>query len=84
MISHDLRLLISFIFRLPESNIAPFLTSLQERLKPEGIQVGSYPTVGRGVTVSLIGRDKTRLDAIGDEVASEIQGVVLKPEKAQL
>jgi len=41
----------------PESVIAPYLTSLQTRLKSYGIQVGSYPLLGRGVTVSLIGRD---------------------------
>ncbi|KAF8893021.1 Molybdopterin binding protein [Infundibulicybe gibba] len=41
----------------PESMIAPYLTSLQARLKPHGIQVGSYPVLGEGVFVSLIGRD---------------------------
>ncbi|KAF5348786.1 hypothetical protein D9756_009764 [Leucocoprinus leucothites] len=40
-----------------ESLIAPYLTSLQARLKPNGIQVGSYPILGQGVFVSLIGRD---------------------------
>ncbi|KAF8161238.1 MoaB/Mog domain-containing protein [Crassisporium funariophilum] len=47
----------------PESMIAPYLTSLQERLKPHGIQVGSYPVLYKGVFVSLIGRD---LDSKGD------------------
>ncbi|EAU84070.1 hypothetical protein CC1G_06932 [Coprinopsis cinerea okayama7 len=41
----------------PESMIAPYLTQLQERLKPHGIQVGSYPVLYKGVFVSLIGRD---------------------------
>jgi hypothetical protein len=45
------------IFRRPESLIAPYLTSLQLRLKPHGIQIGSYPILGQGVFVSLIGRD---------------------------
>ncbi|KAJ7135468.1 MoaB/Mog domain-containing protein [Mycena crocata] len=42
----------------PESMIAPYLTKLQTRLKPHGIQVGSYPVLGQGVFVSLIGRDR--------------------------
>ncbi|KAJ6593778.1 MoaB/Mog domain-containing protein [Mycena capillaripes] len=42
----------------PESMIAPYLTKLQTRLRPHGIQVGSYPVLGQGVFVSLIGRDR--------------------------
>jgi len=42
----------------PESMIAPYLTKLQTRLRPHGIQVGSYPALGQGVFVSLIGRDR--------------------------
>ncbi|KAJ7223173.1 MoaB/Mog domain-containing protein [Mycena pura] len=42
----------------PESMIAPYLTKLQTRLKPHGIQVGSYPALGQGVFVSLIGLDR--------------------------
>ncbi|KAG7451675.1 Molybdopterin binding protein [Guyanagaster necrorhizus] len=40
----------------PESMIAPYLTALQARLKSHGIRVGSYPVLGTGVFVSLIGR----------------------------
>ncbi|KAK0469184.1 MoaB/Mog domain-containing protein [Desarmillaria tabescens] len=40
----------------PESMIAPYLTTLQARLKSCGIRVGSYPVLGIGVFVSLIGR----------------------------
>ncbi|CAE6483904.1 unnamed protein product [Rhizoctonia solani] len=58
--------------RLPESNIAPYLTSLQARVKSEDIQVGSYPTVGKGVTVSLIGRNSARLEELALEVAKEV------------
>ena len=43
--------------RRPESMIAPYLTSLQSRLQPRGVQIGSYPLLGKGVFVSLIGRD---------------------------
>lgn len=28
---------------MPESSIAPYLTELHERVKKEGIRVGSYP-----------------------------------------
>lgn len=38
--------------------VAPYLTSLQSRLKPYGIQIGSYPVIGKGVFVSLIGQSK--------------------------
>lgn len=43
--------------------IAPYLTKLQKRLKPHGIQVGSYPVLGQGVFVSLIGRDRSLTSA---------------------
>ncbi|KAJ7188393.1 MoaB/Mog domain-containing protein [Mycena filopes] len=42
----------------PEGMIAPYLTKLQSRMRPHGIQVGSYPVLGQGVFVSLIGRDR--------------------------
>ena len=41
--------------------IAPYLTSLQSRLKSRGVQIGSYPLLGKGVFVSLIGRDDLTL-----------------------
>ncbi|QRV98962.1 molybdopterin-binding domain protein [Ceratobasidium sp. AG-Ba] len=63
-----------------ESNIAPFLTSLQERLKSEGIQVGSYPLLGKGVTVSLIGRDLDRLTVLSEEVVKAIEGQVIESD----
>ncbi|KAJ3909632.1 MoaB/Mog domain-containing protein [Lentinula edodes] len=44
----------------PESMIAPYLTALHARMKKQkaDIQVGSYPVLGKGVFVSLIGRDR--------------------------
>ena len=54
--------------RMPESNIAPYLTALQKRVYSEGIRVGSYPSFQQGVTVSLIGRDEERLLELGQEV----------------
>lgn len=44
--------------------IAPYLTSLQARLKPHGIQIGSYPVLSKGVFVSLIGRDLVTRDDV--------------------
>ncbi|KAG8765103.1 hypothetical protein FRC12_007677 [Ceratobasidium sp. 428] len=66
--------------QLPESSIAPYLTALQARLKSENIQVGSYPSVQRGVTVSLIGTDAARLAVLGEEVAKEIEGLIVEPD----
>lgn len=54
---------------MPESSIAPYLTSLQDRVKAEGIKVGSYPQLHAGVTVSLIGKDKRRVLELGQEVS---------------
>jgi len=67
--------------KLPESNIAPFLTSLQARVKGEGIRIGSYPAFQLGVTVSLIGLDSDRLKELGKEVANELQGEVIAEER---
>lgn len=75
-----------------ESMIAPYLTSLQARLKSSGIQVGSYPLLGRGVTVSLIGRDLRNGDGdqgqdrlwladVAREVEAEIGGRVVSDEE---
>ncbi|GAA99926.1 uncharacterized protein L969DRAFT_93417 [Mixia osmundae IAM 14324] len=61
----------------PESSIAPFLTSLQNRVKEEGISVGSYPKLLAGVDVSLIGKDLARLQELGQEVVKELDGKVV-------
>lgn len=66
--------------RQPESFIAPYLTSLSERLteeaagKPdsERIRVGSYPAFQQSVTVSLVGKDIERIKAIGEEASIDI------------
>jgi len=74
----------------PESMIAPYLTSLQERLKSQGIQVGSYPVLYKGVFVSLIGRDltpiaegenKVWLAEVAKEVEQEVEGRVVSEEE---
>lgn len=73
--------------------IAPYLTALQDRLKPHGIQVGSYPVLYKGVFVSLIGRDlspsadvqkaggKVWLAQVAKEVEQEIGGRVTSEEE---
>ncbi|KAF5384101.1 hypothetical protein D9615_003341 [Tricholomella constricta] len=74
----------------PESMIAPYLTSLQERLKLRGIQVGSYPVLQEGVFVSLIGRDlcnegeeghRLWLADVAREVEREVGGRVVSDEE---
>lgn len=71
--------------------IAPYLTALQERMRPHGIQVGSYPVLYKGVYVSLIGRDlndathtdggKIWLAEVAKEVEQEIGGRVVSEEE---
>ncbi|KAF8337048.1 MoaB/Mog domain-containing protein [Cantharellus anzutake] len=52
---------------MAESLIAPFLTDLSIRVKPEGIRIGSYPEFRKNVTVSLVGKDVERLRRLGEE-----------------
>ncbi|PPQ66301.1 hypothetical protein CVT24_007298 [Panaeolus cyanescens] len=89
---HERPLRIQIFTDRPESLIAPYLTSLQERLKPHGIQVGSYPVLYKGVFVSLIGRDlpngsgkpgvqKIWLADIAQEVEREIGGRIASEEE---
>ncbi|KAK9899183.1 Molybdopterin binding protein [Cystobasidium minutum MCA 4210] len=67
--------------KMPESNIAPFLTSLQARVKAEGIRVGSYPKLMQGVDVSLIGKDEARLEELAQECCKELSGEVVAQGK---
>ncbi|THH18870.1 hypothetical protein EW146_g2169 [Bondarzewia mesenterica] len=69
--------------RLPESSIAPYLTSLQQRVKEEGVRVGSYPLLMKGVYVSLIGPDENRVKELSEEVEREIQGRVVTEEEVR-
>jgi len=72
----------------PESMIAPYLTTLQERLRIHGIQVGSYPVLQKGVFVSLIGRDldsgqkgRLWLAEVAQEVEREVGGRIWSEEE---
>lgn len=63
---------------MPESSIAPYLTKLHERVRKEGVRVGSYPMLYRGVHVSLIGLNEERIRELGEEVAKELDGKVVE------
>ncbi|KAG5219493.1 MoaB/Mog domain-containing protein [Salix suchowensis] len=65
----------------PESLIAPYLTALQARMKAYGIQVGSYPVLAQGVYVSLIGRDRDKVQDVAKEVETEVVGKIVTEEE---
>lgn len=65
----------------PESNITPFLIELTEKCKAEEIKVGSYPTFGVGVDVSLIGTNLERLKALGAEVEQRLDAKIVASGK---
>jgi len=67
---------------LPESSIAPYLRALQQRVQPEGIRIGSYPVIQKGVYVSLIGSNKERVKELGGEVEKETHGREVSEEEA--
>lgn len=69
--------------RQPESSIAPYLTELHNRLKGDGIRVGSYPLLSRGVYVALIGRDVEAVKALAEEVAKALDGRLVSDEEAR-
>lgn len=69
--------------RLPESSIAPYLTSLHKRVKGEGIRVGSYPLLMKGVYISLIGMDRKRVSELCEEVEREVQGKLVSEEEVK-
>lgn len=68
---------------LPESSIAPFLATLQKRVLPEGVRIGSYPLLQRGVYISLIGANRDRVRELAEEVEKEIQGRIVTEEEAE-
>ncbi|GAA6021861.1 hypothetical protein JCM10207_004521 [Rhodosporidiobolus poonsookiae] len=67
--------------KMAESNISPFLTKLAERVRKEGVRVGSYPKLMAGVDVSLIGKDQARLQELAEEVVQELQGELIAQGK---
>ncbi|KAK7683820.1 hypothetical protein QCA50_013196 [Cerrena zonata] len=67
---------------LPESSIAPYLTELQTRTKTQGVRIGSYPSLGAGVYVSLISRNSADVQALAEEVAIRLEGRLVSDEEA--
>jgi molybdopterin-biosynthesis enzyme MoeA-like protein len=68
-----LRVLIST--PLPESEVAPYLTELAERVEGRGVKVGSYPRWGKKRnTVTLVGRDAEFIEGLVDEVVRNVKG----------
>lgn len=68
-----LRVLIST--PLPESEVAPYLTELAERVEGRGVKVGSYPRWGKkSNTVTLVGRDVEFIEGLVDEVVRNVKG----------
>jgi molybdenum cofactor synthesis domain-containing protein len=78
----DRPLRLQIFTSLPESSIAPYLTALQKRVQPEGIRIGSYPVLQKGVYVSLIGSDKVRVKELSLEVEKETEGRQVSEEEA--
>ena len=70
-------------YRLPESSIAPYLTTLQSRTKHLGIRIGSYPLLQHGVYVSFIGQDREHVKELAEETARELQGRLVSDEEAR-
>ncbi|KAL7411079.1 MoaB/Mog domain-containing protein [Mrakia frigida] len=66
---------------MAESNIAPGLGRLAEEVRKEGIRVGSYPALQKGVTISLIGKNQERLKELEQRIVQEFEGTVIKAGK---
>jgi molybdopterin-biosynthesis enzyme MoeA-like protein len=68
-----LRILIST--PLPESEVAPYLTELAQRVEARGVKVGSYPRWGKKTnTVTLVGRDVEFMEGLVEEVVQNVRG----------
>lgn len=60
---------------LVESDIAEFLTKLQERVAAKGVKVGSYPRWGqKWNTITLVGTDKEFVESLVEEVERQTKG----------
>ena len=60
---------------LPESEVAEFLTSLQERVSARGVKVGSYPRWGKSTnSITLVGSDKEYIESLIPEVEKATDG----------
>jgi molybdopterin-biosynthesis enzyme MoeA-like protein len=69
--------------KLTEGDIANFLSNLQDECSSQEIKIGSYPNWGEGkdgarVVVSVVGKDKTTVNSIGEKIVDGIQGWITK------
>lgn len=69
--------------KLPEGDIATFLSDLQKECDSQSIKIGSYPNWGKGkdgarVVVSVVGKDQDKVDLIGNQILDGIQGWITK------
>jgi molybdopterin-biosynthesis enzyme MoeA-like protein len=60
---------------LPESEVAPYLTELAEKVEAKGVKVGSYPRWGKKRnTVTLVGRDVEYMESLVADVEKHVAG----------
>ncbi|KAI5806790.1 MoaB/Mog domain-containing protein [Peziza echinospora] len=60
---------------LAESQVADYLTELQEKVDGRGVKVGSYPRWGKSTnTITLVGKDLEYLESLVGEVEREVKG----------
>ncbi|KAI9319754.1 MoaB/Mog domain-containing protein [Dichotomocladium elegans] len=67
-----------------EITIAASLASIQDRVRRDGIKIGSYPLWGNAdasVVVSVVGKDEHAVNAVAAEVAKEIGGWEYHPAR---
>lgn len=74
--SHNKQTRVLFSTPMKESEIAGFLTNLQEKVKQRGVKVGSYPRWGKTKnTVTLTGADKEYIEGLVGEVEKGVGGL---------
>ncbi|RPA85057.1 Molybdopterin binding protein [Ascobolus immersus RN42] len=60
---------------LGESEVAEYLTNLQEMVEPKGIKIGSYPRWGRANnTITMTGKDLEFMESLVEDVCNNTNG----------
>jgi molybdopterin-biosynthesis enzyme MoeA-like protein len=66
---------------MQESEVAEYLTELQERVKERGVKVGSYPRWGATKnTITLVGNDMEFVESLVEEVEKATKGARVTAE----
>src|SRR6201992_3799853 len=67
---------------LKESEVAEYLEELAQKVKDQGVKVGSYPNPNKDKnnTVDLVGTDKEYLESLVPEVEERVDGKLLTQE----